>query len=270
MFNLEGKLFRRLNQLNRIKPYCIKVGNKRYCYSEVQLAFLSLRALNHFERSTEKFVINDQYLQSNSFQISLDDFINCFDQFDSLFYSTTEIILTPENSSTFTIFSNVLDNPFLSSQCSTVSLNQKQNFILSSKYISFLSQNVQDRLNKFTLIINNQQFKINFDLFCCFSDKFFEMNPHNDKFICTIADDHFECLNQVMCIFEGQPFLFAEIFIPSLVFLIDYFGFYSLLPIIQENMLSPENLGGLIYFLSKPFCHDFPEQFQLSLSNLIQ
>jgi hypothetical protein len=85
MFHLEGKSFHRLNQLNRIKPYCIKVGNKRYHYSKVQLAFLSLKALNHFENSREEFIIDDQYLQNHSFQISLDDFISCFDQFDSLF-----------------------------------------------------------------------------------------------------------------------------------------------------------------------------------------
>jgi hypothetical protein len=270
MFNLEGKLFHRLNQLNMIKPYYIKVGNKRYHYSEVELIFLSLRALNHFERSTEEFVIGDQYLQNHSFHISLDDFINCFSQFDSLFSSTTEILLTLENSSAFRIFANVLDNPFLSSQCSNVSSNLHQNFILSSKYISFLPKNVQERLNKFALIVNNQQFKINFDLFCCFSDTFFEMNLQNDVFICPIPDHHFECFNHLILIFEGHLFISQDYLFSSLMFLIDYFGLYSLLPVIPEGLLFPINLGNSIHFLSKSFCSDFPDQFQESLLDLVK
>jgi hypothetical protein len=168
------------------------------------------------------------------------------------------------------MFTNILDNPFLRSQCSDVLFNLTQKFILSSKYISFLPRNIQERLNKFTLIVNNQQFKINFDLFCSFSDKFFEMNLHNDGFSCVIPDHHFECFNQLMLIFEGQPFTFLENLFSSLMFLIDYFGLYSLLLIIPESMLFPLNLGDSIRFLSKSFCNDFPDQFQESVLDLVK
>jgi hypothetical protein len=112
MFYIEGKLFHRLNQLNRIKPYCIKVGNTLYHYSEIQLVFLSLRAVEHFETSTEELVIDDQYLRNHSFEISLDDFMICFNQVNSLFSSTSEIILTSENVPTFKIFADIIDNSF--------------------------------------------------------------------------------------------------------------------------------------------------------------
>jgi hypothetical protein len=105
-----------LNQLNVIKPYCIQVGNTKYHYSEVQLIFLSHEAVKHFKKSSETFVIDDQYLRNHSSQISLDDFLYCFKQFHSLFSSTTAILLTPEKLSVFKIFANILDNSLLGSK----------------------------------------------------------------------------------------------------------------------------------------------------------
>jgi hypothetical protein len=92
MFQHQGQLFHRLNQLNRPKPYCIKVENQRYFYSEVQLIFISLKTIHHFEKSTEKFIIEAQYLQDHSFQISLDDFIKCFYQFDLFFLRQLNLV----------------------------------------------------------------------------------------------------------------------------------------------------------------------------------
>jgi hypothetical protein len=73
-----------------------------------------------------------------------------------------------------------------------------------------------------------------------------------------------------MMLFRGQPFVFTDNPFPSLMFLIDCFGFYLLFSIIPESMLFPQNLRGPIYFLSKLFCSDYSAQFQLSLSNLIE
>jgi hypothetical protein len=157
--------------------------------------------VKHFKRSSETFPIDDQYLRNHSSQISLDDFLYCFKQFHSLFSSATEILLSPENSSIFLIFANILDNQFLRFQCIKAYQNQNQIFILSSRFISKFSNNIQKRLNKFNLIVNGNQFKINLDLLCCFSDKFLEMKTHNDVFICSIPDSHFECLKQLMMIF---------------------------------------------------------------------
>jgi hypothetical protein len=84
-----------------------------------------------------------------------------------------------------------------------MSVCQNQIFILSSRYIPMVSNNIQQRLTKFNLIVNNHQFKINLNLLCCFSDKFFQMKIHTDAFICSIPDFHFECFKQLMMIFEG-------------------------------------------------------------------
>jgi hypothetical protein len=125
-------------------------------------------------------------------------------------------------------------------------------------------------LQQFNLIVDSQIFKINFDLFCCLSNHFFEIKGRENTFICSIPDNHLECFHQLMLIFEGQPFIFEDEHFSSLMFLIDYFGFYDLLSIIKPFFLFSQNLEESIYFLSKPYCYGFSQPFDHSFSNLVQ
>jgi hypothetical protein len=64
MLSLERKFFHKLSQLKAAKTYSIKFGDKSYHYSEIQLFFVSLEAVEHFKKSKE------HYLQTHSFQVS--------------------------------------------------------------------------------------------------------------------------------------------------------------------------------------------------------
>jgi hypothetical protein len=154
MFYLEGEAFHKLNQLTSEKPYCIRFNNNRYQYSEIQLLFLSLSAFEHFEISKEDFVIDENYLQAHSIQVSIQDLLVYFNQLDSLFSSTIEINLTLTNSPIFQILANILDNPLLRTKSLKISLTQNQNFMLSSKYLSKLPRKYQERSNSLSLIAN--------------------------------------------------------------------------------------------------------------------
>jgi hypothetical protein len=132
--SIEGKLLHRLNQLYNEKSYCIRIGEKRYHYSETQIFFLSLETVEHFKKSKEDFVFDLNHSHIHSIQ-GIND---CFLQINSLFSSTTEIILIQQNASTFLILADILDNPFLASKWQEVTYAQTQKFMLSSKNLVIL------------------------------------------------------------------------------------------------------------------------------------
>lgn len=204
MFHIEGILFHRLNQIKNPKTYCIKFGNKLYYYTKLQLFFLSLNAYEHFETSNDTFVIEEQLQFSSLSQ----DLVLCFNQLDSLFHSESEILLNSQNVPNFKILEDFLGNPFLKSKCFEVTSDQTQIFKLSSKYFSFLLKKQIDKLTDFHLIVKAQQFPINFEFFCCVSDKFLQMQHSRNTFVCSIPDPHFNCFVQFMKIFQGVQFNF--------------------------------------------------------------
>jgi hypothetical protein len=147
-----------LNQLEKPKSYCISLAKKRYNYNRTQLFFLSLEAFQHFESSTDDFVIEDNLDFHHSIHFSQDALISCFDQLHSLFLDSAEILLTLENRSTFQILGDVLGNPYLKSQCKKVSPKKNKKFRLSSESLSVLILSQINKLNNFRLIINGQEF----------------------------------------------------------------------------------------------------------------
>jgi hypothetical protein len=151
MFQAEGELFHRLNQLWNSKTYCIKFGQKHYCYTKLQLFFLSLNVCDYFETCVDDFVIED-HLQNNSF---VQDLITCFEQLNSLFHSTIEIVLTNQNVSSFQILEDILGNPFLKLKCLEVTSTQNQVFKLTSKYLTFFIRKQIDELIDFSLIVKD-------------------------------------------------------------------------------------------------------------------
>jgi hypothetical protein len=64
----------------------------------INFILLSLKSIHHYENSTDDFVVNEDYLRQHSIHIPIDDLIIVFDQFYSLFSSTTDIILISNNS----------------------------------------------------------------------------------------------------------------------------------------------------------------------------
>jgi hypothetical protein len=97
----EGELFHRINQIGKPKVYCISLAEKRYHYTRAQIFFLSLEAFEHFESSPDDFVIEDHLNFNSPLHFSEEDLIMCYNQLHSLFNSTTEILSTLQNRSTF-------------------------------------------------------------------------------------------------------------------------------------------------------------------------
>jgi hypothetical protein len=96
------------------------------------------------------------------------------------------------------------------------------------------------------------------------------MKNHADEFSCSIPDNHFQCFPQLTAIFQGQPFVFEEKMVFSLMFLIDYFGFSCLIQTIPQSLVFPQNLEEAMNFLSESFCFKFNQQFQNSVLFLTQ
>ncbi|MDR2640945.1 MAG: hypothetical protein LBC61_06725 [Candidatus Peribacteria bacterium] len=270
MFCIEGELFHRLNQLGKSKLYCISLAQKKYYYNKIQLFLISLKAFQHFESSIEDFVIEDQLKFNTYVHFSQNDLISCYNLLHSLFHQNSEILLTLENCSTFQILADVLKNPCLKSQCQKVSPNKNRKFKLSSKFLSLLSFVQRNKLNNFHLIVNEQIFLINFELFCCVSDFFFQKKDLGPQFLFSIPDVHFDYFLRFINIFQRQTLNFEEESFASWMFLIDTFGLTCLLPLIPKELLFPQNPQEAIYFLAKPFCQDFEQQFNQSISFLIQ
>jgi hypothetical protein len=195
------------------------------------------------------------------------DLINCFEQLNSLFCSTIEIILIVQNVPNFKILEEILGNPLLKSKCIEVSSTQKQIFNLTSKYFSFFIQAQIDKLYDFNLIANGQMFLLSFELFYCISDKFLETQKSCSEFQCYIPPELFQFFLQFMDLFKNGQINFDEEQLPSLIFLIDIFGLQCLNRFIPSNIHSPTNLDETLNILSKPFFiimkYNFMSQLQI-------
>jgi hypothetical protein len=152
-FVISEENIHKLNQVKDQKHYKIQIGAKKLSYSKVQLIFLSLNALSHFKQSDQSFLI---YLPEKSQQFenfSLQTIIGCFEQLNSLFHHTTELLLTESNTPIFLYLADVLGNPFLLLKCKEVSSTQNQIFKLSSEQLAFLPKNKLKSFNNFSLKI---------------------------------------------------------------------------------------------------------------------
>jgi hypothetical protein len=234
------------------------------------MLFLLLETFEYFESLINYFVIEDHLNLNYPLRSSEEDLIVCYDQLHSLFNLTTEIFLTLQNHSIFQALANILGNPYLSFQCKKVSSKNNRKFKLSSESISLLSSNQRNKLNDFNLIINEQTFPTNFELLCCASEFFIQKKVLEDQFIFFLPVRHFECFLQFLNIFHDEPFNFEEESFSSWMLLIDTFSMPCLLPFIPKELLFPQNLQKALYFLSKSFCQDFEQQFNQSISFLLQ
>lgn len=234
-------------------------------YSKIQLFFLSFRALEHFENFTDDFVIDD-LLEPNGFY---EDLVDSFNQLDSLFHSKTQILLTTQNLPVFNILADLLENPSLKSQCKKVLLNQNQIFKLTSKHLRYILQNQKFKLTDFNLIVNDKLFSINFELFCCASNKLVQTDFHSSDFVCQIPEYHFECFRKFIDLFIGYPASTQDSSFCSWMFLIDYFDLMNLLPTFSKIHLYPHSFDESVEFLSQSYCSKFEHQYNQSISFLI-
>jgi hypothetical protein len=127
-----------------------------------------------------------------------------------------------------------------------------------------------DKLNDFLLGVNCQQFPVNFELLCCFSDKFMFLNNDSDKFACSIPEQYFCCFLHFIAMFQGEQLIVEENSCFSWNFLINFFGLLFVNPFIPTDLPCPQSLNEAINFLSQSFCFDFEKQFHQSISILIQ
>jgi hypothetical protein len=110
----------------------------------------------------------------------------------------------------------------------------------------------------------------NFELWNCVSDFFLQNKNIGDQFVFSIPDEHFDCFLKFINIFHGETLHFEENLFSSWVFLIYTFGLSCLLSFIPKEFLSLHTLQEALSFLLKPFCQDFEQQFNQSVSLLLQ
>jgi hypothetical protein len=81
LFTFGKQMICTLNVISQKQEFILSAGEKNLKYSFEQLEFLSPRVFAHFMESREPFQINVQPNQCS-------EFINCFDQIDSLLRSS--------------------------------------------------------------------------------------------------------------------------------------------------------------------------------------
>jgi hypothetical protein len=271
-FFFEGELFHRLNQIKDCSHYLMKLGNREFKLNQVQLIFLSLNAFDHFLSSNQPFEIPISFNSPLFKNLSLNTLQACFDDLISLFYSKTEIELTTTNVIYFKYLAEVLDNPWLRSRCSKVSLSKSQIFHFSSKQLERVPQTTRSLFNDFCLVVNGEQFQVNSSLFSCVSDLFLQMNKQENTIRCSISDESFLCFLSFLDVFKGISFNYQNFELQSVFHLIDCFGLSSLGKLISSHEKLPEDLSGAISFLSKNHSlHDYlNEHFNRSISIIVE
>jgi hypothetical protein len=205
MFRIEGELFHRLNQQTNQKAYCIQVRNVRYHYTKLQLFLLSLEAFEHFQSSSNDFVIETCLKLDNPNQPPLEELLNCFLELQSLLKTKSEIVLTQENVRNYRFLADKIDNPFLKLKCFQFS-RQNQNFKFTTESLLHLANIQLSKLNDFLLVVNGREFPLSLDLFSCISDLNLVVINSDKKFICSIPEQHMQCFQEFFNIFQGEEF----------------------------------------------------------------
>jgi hypothetical protein len=97
MFLFGGAQIHRLNNLLDEKCSTIQIGSNQFKFAKMQIPFLSNKAFQHFEETTQPFII-DQFQSSG---ITLSDLVSCFRQLESLIKNEVEIKNDEKNVSLF-------------------------------------------------------------------------------------------------------------------------------------------------------------------------
>jgi hypothetical protein len=231
-----------LNQIDPHNNYIIQFGETKFNFKKAQLAFLSLKSLQHFENTSEPFIINDSNPQ----------IISTFQSLTTLFVNKTELIITNEKVNSLKLNSEYLDNKTLLSKCEIFASNQPQIFTLNSKHFLTISQNQQEIINDLTLIINNKQIHINKSLLCCISTKFSEIGTKIKDISINIPKEHFDCFISFLNIFSGCEFNSEKYSLSSLMFLSDYFQNSLLFEFICYKIKTLQTIDESIIYLSHP------------------
>lgn len=83
-------------------------------------------------------------------------------------------------------------------------------------------------MNDYVVIVNDQQFNVNFSLLCCLSEKFLHLKKSDQPYIFSIPEEYFNCFASFMGIFQGKTFCIDDFNYLSLIFLIDLLELKSL------------------------------------------
>jgi enolase len=114
MLYIEGELLYKLNASTQESQYIVQVSNKQFKYNKTQIALLSPVAFKYFLHQNNPFI-----LQIPS-DFNSNEFISCFEQLNSLFYSTIELNLSVTNLKIFSHLADFLNNRILMIKCKKV------------------------------------------------------------------------------------------------------------------------------------------------------
>lgn len=165
----------------------------------------------------------------------------------------------------FSLSKKILGNPSLKKKCRKVARNLTQTFKLTSKHFSYFTRDQIDKINNYSLTVNCENFRINFELFCCISSNFLHNQNSSHEFECSIPNQHFQCFTQFMNLFKIGQFQIIEYQLPSLWFLNEFFGFRQLKKLISSSILFPQNFDHALTLLSKPILIHHKSQFDQSI-----
>lgn len=123
--------------------------------------------------------------------------------------------------------------------------------------------------NDFQLFFNSQVHQINFQLFCCLSDKFFRMNKNEKEFHAIVPEDDLRSLISFLEIFQGEPFNYTNFEFGTIYFLIESFELTSFRHYISTNLPFPNSLSESIQFFCENHCEFFNLQYNHCLEIII-
>jgi FtsZ-binding cell division protein ZapB len=118
------------------------------------------------------------------------------------------------------------------------------------------------------LIVNRQSFEINYSLLCCVSDKFLQMNCHENEFSFDIPNEHLNCLISLMKILRGSPFVYQKFDLSSVMFFINFLHLTCLFTFISKSLPIPSTIQESITFVIMPNSESFNQHFNQSVSVL--
>jgi hypothetical protein len=263
-FTLSAESLHTLNTFNCQQNLTLSFGDKIFQYSFEQLAFLSPLVLSHYMFSSDLFNIEIIRTQSQ-------EFLNCFDQLDSLFLQSSSVKINSKNIKFFSKIAESLDNSFLKKCCESFFGKECIEFSFSSIHLSRLSLPTKKFLRNFTLNVNNTSILINHSLFCCVSDLLLNIDPLYQSFSLKVSHHVFKCFSSFIKVFDGIPFYWMKFKLSTIRSMIETFHLYFLQTFLNNFLLFfPKNIEESIQFLSQNSSHSFENIFQQSVSILVE
>jgi hypothetical protein len=150
--------FEKFNQVKDEKLYIIKVANKQYKLTKMQIAFLSREALNHFLDPDEPYVFQLPSVSDSINQFSTEDFLSSLNSLISLFSTETELTINEQNRSVFHFISEILDIQVHFKKCCLVTSKKSQTFQFTSKILSSIHKRFHSFFNDFQIKVNGENF----------------------------------------------------------------------------------------------------------------